>query len=454
MGEKVRSIRDVVSEIKQRANVAEWIGQYVEVKPGGKNVLVKCPFCGSNSFKHGRAQETYYRCYREGCPTGGRSLDIISLASWLRFGQEPEGETFMNVIHNLCDEFGIEPPSGQKRRVQSPEDRIRNMLRDAVWFWSQRLYDDDVESEHARAYLAQRGVTEKQAEERSIGYAPKGKRLTSYLLKKGYKPEELVEAGLTNQRGHDFFQGRVVIPVNLNGSEGTVYGRDVLGGDSAFRHLYLRGREMGGLYGLVKAKTVLLSEGIFDALVQDQAYQEAGLPEILGDVCSVATYGTQGFREEYVTDLLDHGIQRVIIAADADTPGLMAARRTAELLQQHFIVSIALFPTGHDPNSYYLEYGVGAWRKVIEKSVPLVDLEVLLLLKEFDLRKRSEKILAFQEIDKFLRKKGKTVRELTIERLSVALGVSQDAVRHDLNQRQRVNSVRRKGSRSPRLLRA
>lgn len=435
----MRKIRDVVQEIKERAHVAEWISQHAEVRRGGKNTLVKCPFCGSESFKHGRAQEKHYRCYREGCPTGGRSLDIISLASMLRYGREPEGEVFMQVIHDLCDELGIAPPSNQKRSIQSPEDRRRSMFRDAVWFWTQRLQDDDDESRHARDYLAQRGIAEEQIKKKNIGYAPRGKRLTSYLLKKGYTKEELMEGSLTNQRGHDFFQGRVIVPVNLKGSEGTVYGRDVLGSDSSFRHLYLRGREMGGLYGLQKAKTALLSEGIFDALVQERAHQEVGLPEVFGEVCSVATYGTQGFREEYVQHLQDHGIERVVIAADADTPGLMAARRTAELLHEHFVVTIALFPAGHDPNSYYLEYGSVAWREVIERAVPLVDLEVLVMLKQFDLSKRTEKVLAFQQVEKHLRKYGHTIRELTMAKLGDALGVSTEAVRKDLQKRERVS---------------
>lgn len=430
---KKRTISDVVRELKDTINVAEWLARRVPTRPGGKNTLVQCPFCHSSDFGNGRAQERYYKCYRVGCPTGNQPLDIISLASWMKYGREPEGEIFIEVVRELCAEYGILPPDTEKPQQMDPETRLRYLFRDAVWFWMQRLQDQDDEAERARNYLKQRGVTEEQIAEKQIGYAPRGKRLTSYLLKKGYTLEELEAASLTNSRGHDFFQGRVIIPVNLNGSEGTVYGRDIFDLGKEFRHLYLRGREPSGLYGLRKAKTVLLSEGIFDALAQERAYKEAGLPEIWGDVCSVATYGTQGFREEYIKDLLEAGVQRVIVAADADTPGLLAARKTATLLQKHFVVSITLFPEGHDPNSFYTERGAQAWREAIEASIPLVDLNVLLKLKEFDLSKRTERILAFQEIDKYLKQEGQTIRELTIGYLSEKLGVSPSSIRADLS---------------------
>lgn len=435
----MRTIADAAKELKDLVDVREWIARHAETRPGGLNTLVKCPFCGSGSFKHGRAQKTHYRCFRASCPTQGESLDIISLASLLHHGGEAVGQRFVEVVLALCEEFGVEPPKNRKNRNRKLDAEAA--IRDAIWFWQQRLLDP-TEGQTARAYLMHRGVLPTQIKRLKMGYAPRGGRLRAYLLKKGYSEQVLLKAGLITERGRDFFQERVIIPVNMEAGpwEGTLYGRSLSQNPNAVKHLYLKGREMQGLFmdqRVQRADTVIVSEGIFDALSLERALQEEGLPKHFGKVFSAATYGTMGFREEYVEHLLALGVSRVVVVADNDEPGLLSALRTGKIIDQAINVTVALPPAGEDPNSFYRSAGAKALCESISDALPLVDLEILLEIRKFDLNLRSERVLALRSVDRMLRSKSESLRELTIGELAVALGVSKEALRKDFQNRTR-----------------
>lgn len=430
----MRSVADAVAELKDVANVANWLASRVETRRGGKNLLVKCPFCQSDTFDHGRAQATHYRCYRASCPTGGESLDIIEVAALFNHGQPARGEVFMETLLDLCSEFGVAPPSsgpnGKKGELPSePQERQLSLYRDAVRFWRYRLDDDTKEAAKAREYLAVRGVTEEQIKRHQVGYAPRGARLKAFLLKRGYSESEIGKAQLVNTSGFDFFQERVVFPVNLQTETGTIYGRDISGREEVTRHLYLRERPTGGLWGLTSADTAFLSEGIFDALAQERAIEEVGVPKQYGRAVSLATYGTQGFRAEYIQHLKEAGIKRVVVVADGDTPGLVAAKRTGELLLPEFTVVFVLLPVGQDPNSVIVERGSKQWLEYVRNAVSLVDIEVLLAMRDFDLSTTTEKILAIQAVSRILKKENQAIKWLTIKRLAAMLGIPLEVMR-------------------------
>ena len=68
------------------------------------------------------------------------------------------------------------------------------------------------DGEPVRAYLAGRGLGEEIAKEFRLGLSP-GRGLAAKAREKGFTAEELRAAGLTNQRGNDYFPPRLMFPL-------------------------------------------------------------------------------------------------------------------------------------------------------------------------------------------------------------------------------------------------
>ena len=74
----------------------------------------------------------------------------------------------------------------------------------------------------ARDYLKGRGLNEEICREFRLGLALGGTSLARKALEKGFTREELRAAGLTRQRGDDYFQRRLLFP--LTDRQGRVLG--------------------------------------------------------------------------------------------------------------------------------------------------------------------------------------------------------------------------------------
>ena len=82
----------------------------------------------------------------------------------------------------------------------------------AATFYERYLWDSQAGS-FARDYLAGRGLGEEICREFRLGLALGGTTLTRKALEKGFTAEELRAAGLTRQRGGDYFERRLVFPL-------------------------------------------------------------------------------------------------------------------------------------------------------------------------------------------------------------------------------------------------
>src|ERR1035441_7803990 len=91
-------------------------------------------------------------------------------------------------------------------------------------------------SEEARAYLARRGIYDREVVERMrIGYGP-GARLRGYLTRLGYSRYALLQRGLVDLAGRDGFFRCLTFPLE---HAGNLYGRSL--GHGLCRHRLLPG---------------------------------------------------------------------------------------------------------------------------------------------------------------------------------------------------------------------
>lgn len=164
----------------------------------------------------------------------------------------------------------------------------------------------------AYEYLTEtRGLTEETIIKAKLGWAD-GK-LNTYLINKGFSPEEIKATGLVNKHGLDYFKNEIIFPYLDHGFP-----------------VQLRGKEIGGKargtpephkvpYGIdtiIGEETVLLAEGEGDTLTLHQlGYPAIGVP------------GVQTFKEGWL-DLLEDA-KRIYIMYDNDKAGKAGAEKVA-----------------------------------------------------------------------------------------------------------------------------
>src|SRR4051812_11720206 len=156
---------DVISQIRDAADIVAVIGQHVQLKRAGTSWKGLCPFHGEKtaSFNVVPAKQ-FFHCF--GCQKHG---DVFS------FLMELEGKSFVEVAEQLANRFGITVPrieeSPELRRARGERIAMLDMNKLATAFYREVLADPK-RGEPGRAYLARRGVTTETADKFQLGYAP------------------------------------------------------------------------------------------------------------------------------------------------------------------------------------------------------------------------------------------------------------------------------------------
>lgn len=313
-----------VEEIKNKIDIVQVIGSYIEVKPAGRNFKARCPFHGEKtpSFMISPDRQTWH-CFGS-CNEGG---DVFS------FLMKYENIEFYEALKILAEKAGVE------LKKLSPEDQkqfgilydINDAMKD---FYRQELQKNPKVLE----YIKGRGLTEETIREFELGFAPQAwDQATLHLTGKGFKSQDIERAGINfrTERGSyvDRFRGRIMFPIwNHTGKVVGFTGRIMPEYDTGETGKYINSPETPifnksrVLYGFNKAKNhiremqfALLVEGQMDLImcVQD------GLKN------AVATSGTALTADHLKT--LKKQTENVMFSFDNDEAGQKAAERSIDL---------------------------------------------------------------------------------------------------------------------------
>lgn len=341
--------------IKDKIDVVDLVGEYVQLKPSGINHKGLCPFHHekSPSFMVNRERQSWH-CF--GCAKGG---DIFS------FIQEIENLEFVDALKLLAQRAGVVLTSrGENQAESSQKSRIKDINRAATAFFHHILTQLPA-AEAAREYLKQRGLTTETITNWQIGFIPdQWDLLTKYLLKKGHSIDDLVASGLTIKRDnadrtsnrgyYDRFRGRIMFPIwdvhdAIVGFTGRVLVETETSGgkyvNTPQSPTYDKSRV---LFGLNKAKRAI-KENDLAVLVEGQmdviACHQAGMTNV------VATSGT-ALTDEQIK-LLQRYTTNLAMAFDADLAGQNAAKRGIDLAREAgLLVRVIRIPegAGKDPD--------------------------------------------------------------------------------------------------------
>jgi len=197
---------DQVSLIRSKIDIVSLIQEYIPRKKMGRNFKTNCPFHSEKSPSFVVSPERQiWHCF--GCQRGG---DVYA------FLMEYEHIEFPEALRMLADKAGVVLENQHiDVGLSSKKERMYGLNHLAAEFYNYLLTKHELGKEALDYLTKKRHMKLPTIKTFQVGYAPtSGSALTTYLIKKkGYKKEEVLEAGLAYERNgrlYDFFHGRIM----------------------------------------------------------------------------------------------------------------------------------------------------------------------------------------------------------------------------------------------------
>ncbi len=363
-----------LDEIKSRLRLSDVIGRTVKLRRQGREYAGLSPFTKEKtpSF-YVNDEKGFYHCF-----SSGKHGDLIS------FLQETERLSFPEAVERLAGEAGVPMPVQDDHQVE--QDKRRNTLQDwlevaAAWFEGELKRPG---GQAARAYLQKRALPEEEWTRFRIGFAPAGRTaLKDYMVQKGARPADLVQAGLLigpedGGAPYDRFRDRIIFPItDLRGRVVSFCGRAL---DPEARAKYLNGPETDlfsksqVLYGLYEARKLLGAGDAAAPLAAVEGYMDVIACQRAG-IAAVAGMGTALTEEQMALMWRFH--PEPTLCFDGDGAGQRAAARVIDRALPHLTpgrsFKFAMVTGGKDPDDVLREQGPAALKAQLAQTIPFAE---------------------------------------------------------------------------------
>ncbi len=378
---------DAVSEVKERLNIEDVIGEYVQLKRAGRNFKGMSPFSNEKtaSFMVSPEKQIWHDF------SSGKGGNVFS------FIMEVEGLEFKAALELLARKAGVDleqfrgKTQGNGYNAQL-KNRVLEALELAVRFYQKQLTG----SKEALTYLLkERQFTKKTVLDWQIGYAPNnGRALSDFLTKHGFTTDEMKRAGLVVERRHglgDMFRGRIMIP--LADQQGAVVGftaRILIDEPDAPKYIntpqtivYDKGRQVFGLHmakeRIRKDGFAVVVEGNMDVIASHQA-------EVMNVVATAGTAMTESHLKT-----LKRFTGDIRLSFDSDQAGLNATERVIPMAQKAEVqLSIIQLSDAKDPDEL-IRREPQAWAKAVNDRKYAMDWLIERYVAIYDLKSASGK---------------------------------------------------------------
>lgn len=351
-------------EILDHARVEEVVGDFVNLKRRGSNLLGLCPFHHEKTPSFTVSPiKGFFHCF--GC---GKSGDSVA------FLMEHENLTFPEALKYLAQKYNIaveetEVPDEIKQEKQHL-DSLYIVNEFAKNFYQEQLFETDSGKSVGLSYFRQRGFREETIRKFGLGYAPDGNDIfTKTAIKAGHEIEFLKGLGLSTQYNRDFFRNRVIFPIfNLTGKVIAFAGRIMQKDAHTAKYMNSPETEIYSkskvLYGANFARKsirqldeCILVEGYTDVI----SLHQSGIENV------VASSGTALTVDQI--RLIKRNTQNIKMLFDGDPAGIKAAIRGLDMvLEEDMNIKIVLLPDGEDPDSYLQKEGVTRFNQYLNDT--------------------------------------------------------------------------------------
>ncbi len=359
-----------VDQIKEKIDIVEFIGRYVQLKKAGRNFKANCPFHQekSPSFVVSPDRQIWH-CFGT-CGIGG---DVVS------FFMKWENVTFQEALRELAVIAGITlDTSTFDDKELNRKERLLSINNLASKYYNYILNKSDY-GQRALTYLKERSLNEKIIQTFELGYAPSSwDSLIKFFHKKNIPETELFDAGLVVQsssgnRYYDRFRNRIMFPIrdvkgNIVGFSGRVLNPEEKGAkyvNTPETVIYHKRESLFGIHltrdAIRKQENVYVVEGEFDMIMPFQH----GIENI------VAIKGSALTAEQLAT--LKRYTNRITLALDTDEAGVEAMKRgIREAEKMDFDIHIVQFSKGKDPDEAVRNDSI-VFKKDLKNTLPIYD---------------------------------------------------------------------------------
>jgi len=317
------SSRDQIQEIKERLDIVDIVGKYVQLKQTGKNFSGLCPFHTEKTPSFIVSPELQrYKCF--GC---GESGDIFN------FVQKIENIDFPETLEKLAKEAGI---TLRKQNTNTQYQRIEEINKRATIYFFRELKNK--RNIKVLEYVYSRGITDDSIKSFGLGYSPGGIGLLDFIQKEDkYSKAELLASGLFVEKEGKLrgkFYKRVMFPIRSSSAKVIAFTGRVLPGND-FGPKYMNSPETpiyhksDNLYGqyesrqeIRKQDLAIVCEGTTDVISSHQI----GIKNI------VAPLGTALTKEQLTK--ISKLTKNVLFLFDSDSAGQNALEKAFQLSQE------------------------------------------------------------------------------------------------------------------------
>lgn len=396
--------KEVIEQIRERADIVQILNPYVELRRAGKNFIGACPFHQETkpSFTVNPITQSYY-CF--GCGAGG---NVFS------FFMDYDNLSFPDAVRLVANQVGIAIPK-QVYRSQAAvskdieeNESLFNINRSAGNYFIQLLWQASM-GKIAREYLSSREIDRELAKTFQLGLSPQPwTKLYDYLKKKGFSLEQLIKSGLFIQkedtnRVYDRFRNRLMFPILDSKRRFRGFaGRTLASSDDEAKYinspetmLYKKRKILFGLAQnrdfIRQARSVIIVEGYFDLIM----LYKAGFKNV------VATCGT-ALTESHI-NVIRRYTRTIYLLFDSDAAGIKAVYRSLDLLiESDFEVSICVMKDAKDPDEFIKERGGEAFNQIIQNAMKPFDFLLTFSKKNKDFSNSDEVISFLDELTPYL----------------------------------------------------
>lgn len=359
-----------VDQIKEKLDIVEFIGRYVQLKKAGRNFKANCPFHQENSPSFVVSPDRQiWHCFGT-CGTGG---DVVT------FFMKWENLSFQEALRELAPIAGVQlDTSSFDDKEFTQKEKILSINNLAARYYAHILQNLPL-GKKARDYLIGRGLNEKIIATFQIGYAADSwDSLMKYFHTKKISEKDLFDAGLVVQassgnRYYDRFRNRIIFPIkdpkgSVVGFSGRVLNPDEKGAKYVNTPETMVYHKRESLYGIQltrdairKLENVYIVEGEFDMITP---YQH-GVENIVAIKGSALTSEQLAVLKRYTT--------KITLALDTDEAGIEAMKRgIREAEKMDFDIHIVQFTKGKDPDEAARADNL-TFKKDLKGAVPIYD---------------------------------------------------------------------------------
>lgn len=404
-----------IENLKNRLDIVEVTGSYLDLKKSGANFKSVCPFHSEDtpSFVVSPSKQIYH-CF--GCGAGGDAI---------KFVMEHEKLTYPETIEKLASMFNIHlnytKGSGEKKES-------RKIIENLNLFFQKKL--DTLED--AKEYLLKRGIYESSIEKFEIGYAPSSFETTNFLKENLFSLEETKELGLVgvgeNGKPYSRFIERIMFPIYAPNSKIVGFGGRTITNhpakyiNSPQTKIFNKSKLLYGYHlakeSILKKNSIIITEGYLDVIMLHQA----------GFTNTVATLGT-ALTKEHIP-LIKRGDPDIILSYDGDSAGVAAALKAASMLSAISAKGgVVLFEGGADPADMVAQGKINELREFFRHPKPFIEFCLERIVKKYNLANPLEKEQALKEGTSYLFSLSKILQDEYRGYLSTLLKVDQNIVR-------------------------